>query len=113
MFDADMPIESPVIGFAADGFPIFGSWFNDNGTIRKAQTSYRLREGQRAPVSGYATPAGDYDGTFRDDYEYVAGLGDLDECNGMQVDGVYGYFITEQYPYIMACLKGQMDATFD
>ncbi|MDA8782119.1 YHYH protein [Porticoccaceae bacterium] len=43
----------------------------------------------------------------------VAGLGDLDECNGMQVDGAYGYFITEQYPYIMACLKGQMDATFD
>ena len=113
MFDADMPVESPVIGFAADGFPIFGSWFNDDGTIRKAQTSYRLREGQRAPVSGYATPAGDYDGTFRDDYEYVAGLGDLDQCNGMQVDGVYGYFITEQYPYIMACLKGQMDATFE
>jgi hypothetical protein len=81
--------------------------------MRKAQTSYRLREGQRAPVSGYATPAGDYDGTFRDDYEYVAGLGDLDQCNGMQVDGVYGYFITEQYPYIMACLKGQMDATFE
>ena len=26
MFDADMPVESPVIGFAADGFPVFGSW---------------------------------------------------------------------------------------
>ena len=113
MFDADMPVESPVIGFAADGFPVFGSWFDDDGTIRKAQPSYKLREGQRAAVAGYSTPTGVYDGTYRDDYEYVADLGDLDECNGMQIDGVYGYFITEHYPYILACLKGQLDATFD
>ena len=51
MFDADMPVESPVIGFAADGFPVFGSWFDDDGTIRKAQPSYKLREGQRAAGS--------------------------------------------------------------
>lgn len=33
-------IASPVIGFAADGFPIYGSCFNDNGTVRKATSSY-------------------------------------------------------------------------
>ena len=31
-----------------------------------------------------------YDGQFRSDYEYVSGSGDLDECNGMTVEGQYG-----------------------
>ena len=113
MFAADTAVESPLIGFAADGFPIFGSWFDDDGTVRKALPSYRLKTGTRQAVSGYTTPSGDYDGTYRDDYEYIDGLGDLDECNGMQVDGVYGYFISDAYPYIMGCLKGQVDPSFN
>lgn len=113
MFAADTAVESPLVGFAADGFPIFGSWFDDDGTVRKALPSYRLKTGTRQAVSGYTTPSGDYDGTYRDDYEYIEGLGDLDECNGMQVDGVYGYFISDAYPYIMGCLKGQMDSSFN
>ena len=113
MFAADTAVESPLVGFAADGFPIFGSWFDDDGTVRKALPSYRLKSGTRQAVSGYTTPGGDYDGTYRDDYEYIEGLGDLDECNGMQVDGVYGYFISDAYPYIMGCLKGQMDSSFN
>ena len=113
MFAKDTAVESPVVGFAADGFPIFGSWFDDNGTVRKALSSYRLKAGARQAIGGYTTPSGDYDGTFRDDYEYVEGLGDLDECNGMQVSGVYGYFVIDAYPYIMGCLKGQMDPSFN
>ena len=113
MFAADTAVESPLVGFAADGFPIFGSWFDDDGTVRKALPSYRLKTGTRQAVSGYTTPSGDYDGTYRDDYEYIEGLGDLDECNGMLVDGVYGYFISDAYPYIMGCLKGQMDSSFN
>jgi hypothetical protein len=39
---------SPVIGFAADGFPIFGSYFRDgNGTVRKAVSGYRIKMGTR------------------------------------------------------------------
>jgi hypothetical protein len=113
MFAADTAVESPLVGFAADGFPIFGSWFDDDGTVRKALPSYRLKTGTRQAVSGYTTPSGDYDGSYRDDYEYIEGLGDLDECNGMLVDGVYGYFISDAYPYIMGCLKGQMDSSFN
>ncbi|MDC0588967.1 sulfatase-like hydrolase/transferase [Porticoccaceae bacterium] len=113
MFAANTAVESPLVGFAADGFPIFGSWFDDKGTVRKALPSYRLKSGARQAVSGYATPSGDYDGTYRDDYEYIENLGDLDECNGMQVNGVYGYFITDGYPYIMGCLKGRMDPSFN
>ena len=101
------------VGFAADGFPIFGSWFDDNGVIRKAQTSYRLKSGDRESVDGYDTPSGSYDGKFRQDYEFVEDSGDLDECNGMTKDGVYGYYITEEFPYILACLRGQSDATFE
>ena len=113
MFNSDSAVISPVVGFAADGFPIFGSWFDDNGVIRKAQTSYRLKSGDRESVDGYDTPSGSYDGKFRQDYEFVEDSGDLDECNGMTKDGVYGYYITEEFPYILACLRGQSDATFE
>lgn len=102
---------SPVIGFAADGFPIFGPYFDDNGTVRKALSSFTLRSGQRP--SGDGEPGGIYDGAFRDDYEYVSGSGDLDECNGMTVDGVYGYYITDNFPYILSCFKGVTDPSFN
>jgi arylsulfatase A-like enzyme len=102
--------DSPVIGFAADGFPIFGSYFNDQGTFRKAISSYRLKPGNRP--SGEGEPGGNYDGAFRDDYEFIEGLGDLDECNGMTKDGVYGYYITSAYPYVLACFTGSPDSSF-
>ncbi len=109
--DSDDSAASPVIGFAADGYPIFGSYFNDNGTIRKAQSSYQLRSGERP--SGDGNPGGSYDGSFRDDYQYVENSGDLDECNGMVQDGVYGYYITDGYPYVLGCFKGTPDASFN
>lgn len=110
LFDSSNDQESPVIGFAADGFPIFGSNVSFDGTIRQAQSSYRLKSGSRP--SGEGDPGGTYDGAFRDDYEYVEGLGDLDECNGMTLNGVYGYYITDTYPYVLACFKGTPDPSF-
>ena len=101
---------SPVIGFAADGFPIFGSYFDDNGTIRKAESSYQLRSGVRP--AGDGSPGDTYDGTFVDDYEYIEGSGDLDACNGMTVDGVYGYYVTDGYPHILGCFSGTPDDSF-
>ncbi len=108
--DTDASTPSPVIGFAADGFPIFGSYFDDNGTVRKAKSSYQLREGTRPTSNG--SPGGTYDGTFIDDYEYVAGSGDLDACNGMTIDGVYGYYVTDDYPYILGCFSGAPHSSF-
>lgn len=108
LFEQDDPSgPSPVIGFAADGFPIFGSYISDDGTIRKATTSYRLKSGSRS-----GGPGGDHDGTFVDDWEYVAGSGDLDECNGMVQDGIYGYVVTEAYPHVIGCFMGTPDASF-
>lgn len=112
--------ESPVVGFAADGFPVYGPCFNDSGTIRKATSSYSIKAGTRADVVGYTTPTvtGNvqhtyYDGQFRGDWEYVGGSGDLDECNGMTVDGQYGYYITDTFPWVMNCLKGTRNANFN
>lgn len=113
---------SPVIGFAADGFPVFGPCIEDTGSVRKVTSSYVLKDngGLRQDVSGYATPvagtgsvaSANYDGQFIGDYEYQAGVGDLDECNGMTVDGQYGYYITDSYPWIVGCFKGTVDDSF-
>lgn len=112
-------VKSPVIGFAADGFPLYGPYIDDNGTVRKVTSSYKLRSGTRSlsdlndsTLEEGASPGGSYDGTFRDDYEYVAGEGDLDECNGMTVDGQYGYYVTDSYPYLVNCFKGTPDSSF-
>ena len=45
MFDGNPGINgSPVIGFAADGFPIYGSYFLDpsSNQVRKAISGYTL-----------------------------------------------------------------------
>jgi hypothetical protein len=115
----DNSVTSPVIGFAADGFPLFGSYFEDeSGTIRLAISSYQLKTGARpsdvdepGEADGPFADEG-YNGRFRDDYQYVENSGDLDECNGMTVDGVYGYYVTNTFPYMMKCFSGTPDDSF-
>ena len=104
---ADDSRPSPVIGFAADGFPIYGPYFDDAGTVRRAVSGYRLKAGTRA-----GGPGGAYDGTFVDDYEWADGVGDLDRCNGMAVGGQYGYYVTDAYPYVLGCFAGTPDDSF-
>ncbi|MEM6581491.1 MAG: YHYH protein [Pseudomonadota bacterium] len=102
---------SPVIGFAADGFPVYGTFFRDSsGDIRGARSGYQLKTTPRpAPPDG---PGGMPDGTYLADYEFT-GEGDLDECNGMEVNGQYGYYVTTTYPWVLNCFKGSADASFD
>lgn len=112
MFDDNPgPEGSPVIGFAADGFPIYGSYFYDlnSGAVRKALSGYTLKTGSR-PASA-TDPGGIYDGSYVDDYEFT-GAGDLDQCNGMTVNGQYGYYVTDAYPWIIACHRGTPDDSF-
>ena len=111
LFSNTPEAESPVIGFAADGYPIFGTFFNDGTGIREAQSSYQLRSGPRP--SDASDPGGTYDGTYRDDYEFVSGSGDLDACNGMVRDGVYGYYVTQRFPYVLGCFTGTPDSSFN
>lgn len=101
---------SPVIGFAADGFPVYGSYFKDKtGAVRKARSGYSLKPGTRP--SSAADPGGAYDGMYIDDYQF-SGSGDLDDCNGMEVGGQYGYYVTDAYPWVIKCFAGRPDPSF-
>jgi hypothetical protein len=102
---------SPVIGFAADGFPIFGPHYIDpaTGDMKTALSGYTLKSGSR-PI-GEGSPGGTYDGTYNEDYEFT-NAGTLDECNGMTINGQYGYYVTDAYPYVMGCFKGTPDISF-
>ncbi|MCP4501879.1 MAG: YHYH protein [Deltaproteobacteria bacterium] len=118
LFDEmDPAVASPVIGFAPDGYPLFGSFIDDNGTVREVQSSYELRGGMRSlddlegGLQEGAAPGGNYDGTFRDDFVYTEDLGDLDACNGMMVNGQYGYYITNAFPWVPNCFMGTPDSS--
>jgi hypothetical protein len=113
MYDMSGDTASGVIGFAADGFPIYGPYIDDGGTIRKVTSGYVLKTGARANQNGEgAFPGGDYDGTYVDDYQWESGEGDLDACNGMERDGQYGYYVTHAYPWVMRCFNGPPHSSF-
>lgn len=107
--------QSPIIGFALDGFPVYGPWTKDG----RMRSSYRLRsisrrdswpDGTRLTPSQYGPPvdAAYPLGTFAEDYEFAAKHGSLDECNGRWVktleypEGIYAYFLTSEFPYLLA-----------
>ena len=102
---------SPIVGFALDGYPIYGfvGWDVD-GEVSEMTSSYRLKDGETG-----------YNGI--DDYEYVSGLGDLDSCNGQfgatpdYPDGIYHYHTTWVngeggigFPYFINCYRGVMES---
>ena len=109
--------EMTLVGYAADGFPIYYNYAyataNDaNSSIVSMTSSYRLRSGDRAG-DGDSAPCGSFSGIYTNDYKYVQGLGDLDECNGRTgvtpeyPAGTYYYMITiTDYPYVSRCLMG-------
>ena len=126
---ADSSKHSPIIGYAFDGFPIYGPWASTNpdarGALKKMRSSYQLRkinrriefaDGTRLTPSQYGPEInGNFPlGTFVEDYEFVSGSGDLDEFNGRFVktpeypDGTYAYFLSSDasghlaFPYLLA-----------
>ncbi|MBI1370136.1 MAG: YHYH protein [Planctomycetes bacterium] len=110
-----------LVGYAADGFPIYARYGyvdpnNPNSGTREMQSSYRLKHGQRP--GGDKAPGGAYDGTYVQDFEYVKGLGDLDECNGRvgvtpeYPKGIYHYYLTRTYPFVPRFFRGTPDPSF-
>ena len=116
---------SPIIGFALDGFPVYGPWGNTESGLRRLRSSYRLRsmtvrdrwpDGTRLAPGQYG-PEVDAEyplGSFIEDYAYVPGSGDLDQYNGRfsktpeYPDGTYAYYLAtdvagaEAFPYLTA-----------
>jgi YHYH protein/Secretion system C-terminal sorting domain len=118
-------VHSPLIGFAYDGYPIYGAYgfANTDGTggVVRMKSSYQLRD--ITVRTHYAdgtdvTDGPDVNATYplghyREDYEFIApGASDyLDEHNGRfcvtpeYPDGIYAYFCTvdanhnSAYPY--------------
>jgi hypothetical protein len=112
------PGSPTLLGYAADGFPIYGpegyaGAGGSAGGLKSLSSSYRIRSGTRP--SG---PGGAYDGRFDADWEFVAGLGDLDACNGRfgampdYPAGTYHYVVTANYPFVPRCFAGTPDSSF-
>lgn len=110
------------VAWAADGFPVYYKYaYSDpsdpNSTIIEMTSSYRVKAGER-PGDGISAPCGEYNGKYEQDYEYVSGLGTLDECNGRTgptpefPNGTYYYVITSDYPLIPRCFRGTPDNSF-
>ena len=107
-----------LIGYAADGFPIYGPYgYNDprdsSSKVTKLKSSYRVKRGTRR-----GGPGGRYTGIFVEDYEFIKGQGHLDEANGRfgftpeYPDGTYYYVVTDTFPYIPRLFKGTPDSSF-
>lgn len=110
-----------LIGWAADGFPIYARYgYSDaddaSSDLVVMTGSYELV----SEVSDSRPSTDDYElGTFKQDWEYVSGSGDLDECNGRVgvtpefPDGIYHYYATDSYPYFQRCVKGAVEGSGD
>jgi len=103
-----------LVGWAADGFPIYAnlgySTANSaSSALKEMKGSFRTKV---TPDTGRPSTSLFAMGHFQQDWEYVAGLGDLDECNGRTgvtpefPAGIYHYYITKSYPFIQRCVKG-------
>jgi hypothetical protein len=113
---------SPLLGFAYDGFPIYGAYaysnVNGTGAITRMKSSYQLKT-QTSRTNGPSVnqvlgTQTFFNGYFREDYEFVSHPGDatyLDIHNGRfcitpeYPNGIYCYFTTVEashksaYPY--------------
>jgi YHYH protein/Secretion system C-terminal sorting domain len=124
----DSAHHSPIIGWAFDGYPIYGAYGYKNtdgtGGIKRMKSSYQLRNmvsrdtlpDGTVLTSTYYGPAVSTTyplGSYQEDYQFVPGAGDLDTRNGRVCVtpefplGTYAYFVTVDsalnpvYPYTL------------
>lgn len=105
------------VGYAADGFPIYYKYgYDESGQLVTHESGFQLKKGER-PGDGKTAPNGPYNGRYFNDYEYVSGLSDLDECNGRwgktpERDNEYYYLITDNFPSVPLCFSGTPSKDF-
>jgi hypothetical protein len=100
------------VGFAADGFLMYysksGAYSSGYDLAADARTGTNCVGSMalgREPVDvGGTTP----DGTYSSDWVWSEDAGDLDACNGAEIDGEYAYIVTDEYPFISRCLNGEV-----
>ncbi len=127
LYAIDETQHSPLIGFAYDGFPIYGAYgfknIDGTGGIVRIKSGYQLRDittRTTAPDGSAVDNGPDVNATyflgyFREDYEFITSSEPefLDEHNGRfcetpeYPDGTYAYFATvdenwnSAYPYVV------------
>jgi hypothetical protein len=127
LYVIDSTKHSPLIGFAYDGFPIYGTYGYKNtdgsGGITQIKSGYSLRNITKRTTWADGTDVDDgpdvnttyFLGYFREDYEFIANTNGeyLDVHNGRfcktpeYPNGTYAYFATvdedwnSAYPYIV------------
>jgi len=109
---------SPLIGFAADGFPIYGAYAYTNadgtGGVTRMKSGYQFRNITVRTVWADGTDVADGPavnvtyplGYFREDYEFIAHVGQedfLDAHNGR-------FSVTPEYPSGIYCYFTTVDA---
>ena len=121
-----------LVGWASDGFPVYARYgfsdpLDENSTVISLKPSYKLKD---IPDSGRPTllteliggkQGSSYPntpipmGAFTQDFEYIEGHGDLDQCNGRYgvtpefPEGIYYYVVSDDFPYFTRCLKGDFN----
>lgn len=122
LYVIDSTKHSPLLGFAYDGFPIYGAYAYKNtdgtGGIVRMKSSFTLRSitTRNTYYTGSSvTPGPDVNATyplgyFREDYQYTApgsGMTDyLDEHNGR-------FCVTPEYPLGIYCYFATVDANWN
>lgn len=127
LYAIDSMAHAPLIGYAYDGFPIYGAYGYKNadgtGGVTRIKSGYKLRNitVRTHHADGTNVDDGpDVDGTyflgfFREDYEWISNADEdyLDEYNGRfcvtpeYPAGIYAYFATVDenwnsvYPYVV------------
>jgi len=123
-----------LVGWAADGFPVYARYgYSDacdvDSEIISPEPSWRLKDEADPGRPEILTelsggPGGGQTnlnipipmGAFTQDFEYVDGYGDLDECNGRVgvtpefPNGIYYYMVTDEFPFFSRCLKGEFSS---
>lgn len=120
---------SPILGWSWDGYPVYGPWGyadpeDPTSAIVRIESGYRERAittrtilpdgtGLTPPFYGPAVSSTYPLGYYLEDFEFIEGLGHLDEHNGRFTvtpgypEGMYVYYVTiddeneAAYPYCM------------
>jgi hypothetical protein len=105
-----------LIAWAADGFPIYAR--HGYSIADDASSELKTITGSYQHVGAVSSSRPSVDtyplGAFQQDWEYIEGSGDLDECNGRVgvtpefPDGIYHYYATDTYPFLQRCVKGSL-----
>ncbi len=120
LYAIDSTVHSPLIGYAYDGFPIYGAYGYKNadgtGGITRIKSGYLLRNISTRAVWADGTDVPDGPavsttyplGYFREDYEFVSNANEdyLDEHNGR-------FCVTPEYPNGIYCYFATVDANWN